>query len=100
MERVMGTIESSVDKTVSKLEDQLKLWGTKLNDLAARVDAAAREGKIDARRRLDEMKEKVKVAQAKLDEAKAAGGAQWGKFKSGLESSWKEIESAFQKLTR
>jgi len=96
----MGTIESSVDKTMTKLEDQLKSWGAKLNELAAKVDAAGREGKDDARRRLADMKAKVKVAQSKLEEAKAAGGDKWDKFKSGIESSWKELESSFQKLTR
>ncbi|HEU4732492.1 MAG TPA: hypothetical protein VFT22_31570 [Kofleriaceae bacterium] len=95
----MGTIESSVDKTLSKLEDQLKLWGAKLNELAAKVDVAGKEAKIDARKRLDDMKAKIEVAQSKLDEAKAAGGDKWDKFKSGIESSWKELESAFQKLT-
>ena len=95
----MGTIESSVDRTVSKLEDQLKLWGAKLNELAAKVDVAGQEAKIDARKRLDDRKAEIEVAQSKLDEAKAAGGDKWDKFKSGIESSWKELEGAFQKLT-
>ena len=95
----MGTIESSVDKTVSKLEGQLRLWGAKLNELVAKAEVAGQETKIDARKHLDEMKAKLKVAQSKLDEAKAAGGDKWDKFKLGIESSWKELESAFQKLT-
>src|ERR1051325_9468345 len=99
MENVMGTIESSVDKTVSKLEDQLKLWGAKLNELAAKVDAAGKEARVDARKRFDDMKVKIKVAQSKLDEAKAAGGDKWDKFKSGIESSSKELEGAFKNLT-
>jgi histidinol dehydrogenase len=95
----MGTIESSIDKTASKLEDQLKLWGAKINEIAAKVDVAGQEAKIDARKHLDDIKAKIKVAQSKLDEAKAAGGDKWDTFKSGLESSWKELEGAFQKLT-
>ena len=95
----MGAIESNVDKTMSKLENQLKLWGAKLTELAAKVEVAGQETKIDARKRLDDMKAKIKVAQAKLDEAKAAGGDKWDKFKSGIESSWKELEGAFHKLT-
>jgi division protein CdvB (Snf7/Vps24/ESCRT-III family) len=94
----MGTIESNVEKTVSKLEDQLKLWGAKLNELAAKADVAGKEAKIDARKHLDEMKANLKVAQSKLDEAKTAGADKWDKFKSGIESSWKELEGAFQKL--
>ena len=95
----METIEVNVDKTMSKLQDQLKLWGAKLTELAAKVDVAGQETKIDARKRLDDMKSKMTVAQAKLDEAKAAGGDEWDKFRSGIESSWKELEGAFQKLT-
>ena len=95
----MGTIESNVDKTVSKLEAQLKLWSAKFNELAAKIEVAGQEAKIDARKRVDDMKAKLKVAQAKLDEAKAAGEDKWDKFKSGVEASWKELEGAFQKLT-
>lgn len=97
--KVMGTIESNVDKNASKLEDQLKLWSAKLTELAAKVEVAGQEIKIDARKHLDDMKAKIKVAQAKLDEAKAAGGDKWDKFKSSIESSWKELEGAFRKLT-
>jgi hypothetical protein len=95
----MGAIESNVDRTVAKLEDQLRLWGAKLNELAAKVDVVGQETEIDARKHLDGMKAKIKVARSKLDEAKAAGGDKWDKFKSGIESSWKELEGAFQKLT-
>jgi hypothetical protein len=98
-ENVMGTIESNVDKTVSKLEDQLKLWGARLSELAAKVEVAGQETKIDARKHLADMKAKLKIAEAKLAEAKAAGGDKWDKFKSGIESSWKELEGVFQKLT-
>jgi len=95
----METIESNVDKTVSKLETQLASWRTRLTELMAKVEAAGQETKIDARARLDDMKARLRAAQLKLDEAKAAGRDKWGKFKSGIESSWKELEGAFQKLT-
>lgn len=38
-------------------------------------------------------------ARGKLDEAKAAGADKWETFKSRLETSWKELEGAFHKLT-
>jgi len=95
----MGTIESNVDKTVSKLETQLESWRAKLTELVAKVEAVGQETKVDARNRLDEMKVKLRAAQSKLDEAKAAGRDKWGELKSGIESSWKGLEDAFQKLT-
>lgn len=95
----MGTIGSTVDRTVSKLEDQLKLWHAKLAVLGAKADVVGQEAKIDSRKRLDEVKAKLAAAQAKLDEVKAAGADKWDTFKHGLESSWKELESTFNTLT-
>ncbi len=96
----MGTIGTNIDTTVSKLEDQLKLWGAKFNELVAKADVAGKETKIDARKRLDDVKAKLADARTKLDEAKAAGGDKWEKFKSGIDHSWKELEGAFSKLTQ
>jgi hypothetical protein len=98
-EGVMGTIETSVDKTVSKVEGQIASWGAKLDELVAKADVAGRGARADARSHLDEMKTRLKIAQLKLAEAKAAGGDRWDTFKLGVESSWKELEGAFQKLT-
>ncbi|MBL0215403.1 MAG: coiled coil domain-containing protein [Myxococcales bacterium] len=95
----MGTIATNIDTTVSKLEDQLKLWGAKLNELVARAEVAGQETKIDARKHLDDLKAKLAAARTKLDDAKAAGEGRWESFKSGVEHSWKELEGAFQKLT-
>jgi len=95
----MGTIGTSIDTTVTKLEDRLELWGVKLNELVAKAEVAGQEAKIDARKHLDDLKAKLADARAKLDDAKAAGGETWEKFKVGVEHSWKELEGAFHKLT-
>jgi hypothetical protein len=96
----MGTIESRVDKTVSKLESQLELWGAKLKVLAAKTEVAGQEAKIDSRKRVDELQAKLAVTQAKLQAARAAGADKWDTFKRDVESSWKELEGAFEKLAR
>ncbi len=93
----MGTIEASVDKGVSKFEAEIETWGAKLREVVAKLEAAGRETKSDARAHLEEVQAKLAVARAKLDEAKRAGGDRWDKFKAGVESSWKELESAFRK---
>ena len=98
LEGVMGTIEAGLEKTVARLEDQLKLWGAKLNVLVAKGKVAGQESKIDSQRYVDDLKAKLDAAQAKLHEAKAAGGEKWDTFKSAIESSWKDLESAFAKL--
>lgn len=100
LERVMESIESSVDKTVTKLQDVLALWGAKLTELAAKVDAARQEGKGEARKQLDQARDKLELARSKLDEAKETGEDRWDKFKAAVESSWKELEGAFLELVR
>lgn len=94
----METIGSGVDKTMTKLEDLLALWGTKLNELAAKVEAARQDGRIEARKQLEEARDKLEQARSKLDEAKAAGEDRWDKFKAAVESSWKDLEAAFLDL--
>lgn len=95
----MGSIESNTNKTITKLEDQIERWGAKLDDLVAKVGGAGQDVKLEARAQLDELRSKLVVARSKLDAAKAAGDDKWDAFKEGVESSWKELESAFKKLT-
>lgn len=91
----MGTV---VDKTVSKLQNELELWGAKLNELLAKAEVASTEATIDARKHLEDAADKLATAREKLDEAKATGGDKWEEFKIGLERSWKELERAFHRL--
>lgn len=91
----MGT---TVDKTVSKLQNELELWGAKLNELLAKADVASKEATIEARKHLDDATDKLAAARRKLEEAKAAGEDKWEEFKVGLERSWKDLERAFHKL--
>jgi len=94
----MGTIESSIHKTVSKLEGQLDLWNAQLKELVAKGDVAGQKAKIDSRKHLDELKTKLDHARAKLTEAKAAGDDKWDAFKQAIESSWKDLEGTFKRL--
>ena len=94
----MATTETQVEKNVSKLEEQLKLWTAKLNELVARAGVASQQAKIDSRRQLDELKIRLESARSKLDEAKAAGGEKWDTFRQGVEHTRQELEGAFKKL--
>jgi predicted nucleic acid-binding Zn-ribbon protein len=94
----MGTTGSSVNENLTKMEAQLKAWSAKLNEAVAKAGDAGQQAKIDTRKQIDELKEKLAGARAKLDEAKAAGGEKWESLKSGVESTWHELEGAFKKL--
>lgn len=94
----MSTIESHIEKNVSKLEAQLKLWNAKLSEVLAKANVAGQQAKIDSRKQLDELKSKLEGAQSKLDEAKAAGSEKWDTLKQGVERTWQDLEDAFKKL--
>ena len=94
----MTTNTPELDRNVSKLEDQLKLWTAKLNEVAARVGVAGQEAKIASRKQVDELKTRLESARSKLEEAKAAGSEKWEVFRQGVEHTWQELEGAFKKL--
>jgi len=87
-----------VETNAGKMETQLRNWGVKLDKVMAKAEAAGTGAKIDYRKGVDDLKAKYKVAQSKFDECRAAGSAKWGIFKTGLETAWNDLESAFKKL--
>jgi hypothetical protein len=88
----------TVEAHVGKMEAELKQWGARLDQLLTKVDAAGTGAKVDYRKRLDDLKEKYVVAEARFAELKAAGSAKWDTFKSGVETAWNDLERAFTKL--
>jgi hypothetical protein len=91
----MTTTESPIDKNLSKLEAQLQLWSTKLEEAVTRTGQRAQ---VESKKQLEELRSRLGVARAKLDEAKAAGSEKWDTLKEGVEHLWEELESTFKKL--
>jgi hypothetical protein len=87
------------EENLGRLETQLRQWGAKLDEFVARADRAGTTARVDNRRRIDDLKARVHAAQSKLDEVKAAGSEKWETLKIGVESAWKDLESAFKKLS-
>lgn len=94
----MATIEANIEKSIEKMEIQLKQWNARLGEAIARSKAAGQEAKLESRKRMDELKAKLDVAQAKLVEVKKAGAEQWESLRAGAESAWKQAEAAFKRL--
>jgi len=88
----------TIKTRTGKMEQQLKHWGKKLDDIVAKAEQAGTEARADYRKNVDELKAKMKVAHAKLAELQAAGGESWETFQAGVESTWKDIEAAFKKM--
>jgi hypothetical protein len=94
----MATIEANIEKSIEKMETQLKQWNARLAEAIARSKAAGQEARLESRKRMDELKVKIDVAQAKLADVKKAGAEQWESLRASAESAWKQAEAAFKKL--
>jgi hypothetical protein len=83
---------------VARMEAELERWGSKLSELRSRGHTAGIEPNLEYHKRLDDIAVKYDAAEAKLDELKDAGNANWETLRSGIESAWAELGDAFQKL--
>lgn len=95
----MGSIETSVQKNIERMEAQLVEWGAKIDELAVSTEKAGSKAKADYRRLLQDARAKRRAAKSKLDELKGAGGDKWETFKVSLEAAWSDFEVAFKELT-
>jgi hypothetical protein len=91
-------VRKVAEEDVLAMATQLKQWGAKLDELAAKVVAAGANARIGYREGIDELKAKYEVARARFSEFKSAGSAKWRLFKSSIERAWNDFETAFEKL--
>ena len=87
-----------MNEQMGRMEKQLKEWGVKLDDLAAKAEKADNDAKANYYKQIDNLKAKYHAASSKLDEAKNGGFEKWEGFKTGVEHAWKDIEKAFRSL--
>jgi len=92
--RSMGPMEANVDK----MEAQLKQWAAQIDVLVEKAGKAGAQAGIEYRLSIDDLKAKRVIAQAKVDEFKAAGSEKWEGFKAGIERAWSDLEDAFREL--
>jgi hypothetical protein len=97
-----GSLEEDTMETVEwhvgKMEAELRQWHARLDKLIAKADAAGTGAKIDYRNRLEDLREKYAVAEARLAELKAAGRSRWDTYKGGVDTAMSELAMAFTKV--
>ena len=91
----METVEAHVEK----MEAELKQWGARLDKLVTGAHATSADAKVDYRNRLDDLREKYVAAERSFAELKAAGSGKWEIFQGGVETAWRELATAFTRLT-
>lgn len=96
----MGRIEQNVDKNLGKMETQLKTWAAKMDEFVDEAGKAGEQAKLDARQRIDAMREKLADAHSKLAQLERIETSNWERFKADLHVAWLDLEAAFDALTR
>ncbi len=80
------------DEYQKKMEAQLREWNAKLDQLQARADRKAAEGKIEVYRQIDHLKGKRDELAAKVKELADAGEGSW----EGLKATISETAEKFK----
>ena len=94
-DRHMGPL---LEANVEKMEAQLKLWAERIDGLAAKTGKSGAKSQIEYQLRIDDLKIKRVMAQAKVDEFKAAGSEKWEEFRAGIERAWSDLETTLSEL--
>jgi phage shock protein A len=74
-----------------KVEAQLKEWSARLGDLKTKAEKAS-EGMRQ------ELAKDLAEARKKLDELKSASEEKWGQLRSGVETAWRDLSGAFDRV--
>ena len=79
-----------------KMDAQLRLWGSKIDGLAAKTQVPGFHAGFDALMYVDELKALHAVAKFKFDEYRAAGDAGRARLKAEAEGACTELDAAIK----
>lgn len=78
-----------------KMEGQLRLWGLRIDKIAARTQTPGVQAGFEAHMHIDELKALHAIAQSKYDEFGAAGYPERARLETEMKSAWNELGAAF-----
>lgn len=89
---------------LKRVEDALDDWGREIDKLKVKAENAEKEAKGIYKEQLSVLRSRQEVAVDRLRVLSEARANDWGKFKSGVEESLKElkksVENAIEKLRK
>ena len=87
---------------IDKMAAKLKEWDLEVQKLEGKADMAKADVKAKYHQQIEELHQKKKAAQQKLNKIQEAGEGAWEDLKEGVEQSWKilgdAVKSARDKL--
>jgi hypothetical protein len=81
---------------IDKLNAQLKQWDDDIDKLEAKAQKAKADVRADYNEHIQDLRDRKKAAQRRLEEVKHAGEEAWEELKSGTEEAYDSIKNAFQ----
>jgi hypothetical protein len=89
------------EANATKIEEQLRSWSTQLEDLVSGYLAAGAQQHDPYRKRIDALRARHGVVQAKFDTFRdAVGNGALATFRADIAEDWAALESGFEDLTR
>ncbi len=89
---------------LKKIETALDDWGREIDKLRVRAEKAEKEVRGIYKEQLNVLHSRQELALERFRELREAGANDWGKFKSGVEESVKDlkksVENAIDKLRK
>jgi SMC interacting uncharacterized protein involved in chromosome segregation len=82
---------------LKKIEAALEDWGDEITKLKVKAEKAEKEVKGIYKEQLEGLRSKQEVALERFRELRGAGANDWGKFKSGVEESVRDLKKAVEK---
>jgi hypothetical protein len=85
-----------MELVAEQMEAQLKLWGLKIDRLAAKTEIAGVQTGFYTLMHIDELKALHAIAEAKLLEFKVAGETSRARLETEMKNAGKDLEAAFK----
>lgn len=81
---------------IQKMKAQLDQWGTEIDKLSARAEAAQTEVKLKYQAQVEALKQQREAAKLKLHELQSSSEDAWDSVREGMESAWESITKAIK----
>ncbi len=88
------------EQYIRKLDAKLREWNAELEKIAARIDQAGAERRIELQKKYEQVKAQRDDVRSRMDKLKNSTGEAWQEIKSGLEAAWKKLDESFQEARK
>jgi hypothetical protein len=88
--------EKAMEVGALKMEGQLRRWGVRIDNLAAKTLQGGVAVRFDTHMYVDELKALHAIAQTKFDQYKVASGPERTRLAAEVQSAWNELDTAFK----